>query len=184
MRTPHNRRKLLEQGLEEQECCWTPYYKTASGCCMVIVPVGNKRHLRVRIKKVPEEHEMLRAVCDTVQDELGLKLYYKGESAASLGNALVQQLMVQRRKALSPEDKQTLMERQQGKCDICGDRLQEGSYEIDHIHPLCNGSAYNMDNMRLLHPVCHSMATSQLRTGRRSLSHSRIAVFFRNGAPL
>ena len=124
-----------------------------------------KTIVRTDPKDAGRARDAARFFRDTVQEVVGLKLFYKGENAASLGNAFVQQFMVKRRKALSPEDKQTLMERQQGKCDICGDRLQESAYEIDHIQPLCKGGADEIDNMRLLHPVCHSMATSQLRNG-------------------
>jgi len=170
-RTADNLRKLLERGLEERELSWTPYYSTPSECRMVSVPFGGKRHQRVRVRKLPEEHELLRAFCDTVQEELGLKLFYKGESAAALGNAFVQQVMVGRRKALSTEDERTLRERQSNRCTICGELLH--AWEIDHIVPLCKGGLDRLDNQRLIHPVCHSMVTSQLRDGGGG-AHTRV----------
>ena len=44
---------------------------------MISVPFGSKRHQCVRIRKLPEEHKLLRVFCGTVQEEFGLKLFYK-----------------------------------------------------------------------------------------------------------
>ena len=59
-----------------------------------------------------------------------------------------------RRPYLSPFTKKQVAARQQWRCAICRQLLDE-TYEIDHIKPLYAGGDNTMANLRALHRSCH-----------------------------
>ena len=55
---------------------------------------------------------------------------------------------------LSPFTKKQVAARQQWRCAICRQLLDE-TYEIDHIRPVYAGGDNTMANLRALHRSCH-----------------------------
>ena len=58
------------------------------------------------------------------------------------------------RQYLSPFTKKQVAARQQWRCAICRQLLDE-TYEIDHIKPVYAGGDNTMSNLRALHRSCH-----------------------------
>ena len=58
------------------------------------------------------------------------------------------------RQYLSPFTKKQVAARQQWRCAICRQLLDE-TYEIDHIKPVYAGGDNTMANLRALHRSCH-----------------------------
>ncbi len=55
-----------------------------------------------------------------------------------------------------PRSKAFLLQRQKGKCNLCGLYFREGDkLELDHILPKSNGGTNRRDNLQLLHKHCH-----------------------------
>ena len=49
-----------------------------------------------------------------------------------------------------------LFDRQRGICPICGKPLERlSSFDLDHIKPRKHGGTDGIDNLRLIHVVCH-----------------------------
>ena len=86
--------------------------------------LDGKHKARVRIKRVPEEHAELRNIYQKVQDELRLKLYYKGESAGVLGHNFVREYLVRKREAIPVAQQKALREKQENICAKCQDLLR------------------------------------------------------------
>ena len=60
----------------------------------------------------------------------------------------------QLRQYLSPFTKKQIAARQQWRCALCRQLLDE-TYEIDHIKPVYAGGDNSMANLRALHRSCH-----------------------------
>ena len=119
--------KSLEDALRANGLSFVPRYSAPDQCNVVDVPFAAKRRSYVRIKRLPEDHLELRAFCQRVQDELRLKLYYKGESAAVIGHKFVHEFLVRKREAIPEADKKALMDKQDGRCAKCNDVLDDES---------------------------------------------------------
>ena len=124
----------LEKGLHDNNLAFVPHYSAPNQCTFVDVPFSDsKLQASIRIKCVPEDHLQLRAFCQRVQDELRLKLYYRGERAAVVGHKFVHEVLVRKREAISQADKDALMDKQDGRCAKCNDVL--GRWEVHHTPP-------------------------------------------------
>ena len=115
---------LQEKGLRDHQLTCVPHWAGPDQCCFVDFPFcDGKRRACVRVRRVPEDHAELRQLCQRVQDELHLKLYYRGESYAMLGHRFVHEVLVRKREAISDSQKQEMMDRQQQRCTMCRDLL-------------------------------------------------------------
>lgn len=55
---------------------------------------------------------------------------------------------------------QSLLKKQKGRCNLCGNKFQFGDkWEIDHITPKKAGGSNKWDNRQLLHKHCHHLKT-------------------------
>ena len=154
----------LEQGLHDNSLAFVPHYSAPSQCSFVDVPFSDGKHRQhIRIKRVPKEHVQLRAFCQQVQDELRLKLYYKGESAAVVGHRFVHEFLVRKREAISPADVAALKEKQEGRCAKCRDLLSR--WEVHHDPPVADGGGSS--DVFLVCLTCHAEETErqELRSG-------------------
>ena len=162
-------RKELAEGLAVRGLAWNTHYASVRNIRSVRIPLGDKTKAGVLIKQVPENHRMLRALCDVAQT-LKVKLHYQGESAASLGNSLIQEILVRRRKCADEDTTRELLETQRGCCALCGDKLR--SWELDHIRPVVEGGSSEITNMRPLRKSCHAGETQRLQLkGQRPMQH-------------
>ena len=78
-----------------------------------------------------------------------------------------------KRKYISNETKQKLLEQQRNKCNLCeelikcpndetlGDAFGTGKYHIDHIRPLANGGDNSFNNLQAICPSCHREKTME-----------------------
>ena len=80
--------------LEDMDVTFTPFWPTPAACTGIFIPIGDKKKAGIRIKRVPDEHRALHAFCQSVQEQLHLKLTYCGESKAVLGHKFIQLLLV------------------------------------------------------------------------------------------
>ncbi len=160
--------KSLEDTLRANGLAVVPRYSAPDQCNVVDVPFAAKRRSYVRIKRLPEDHLELRAFCQRVQDELRLKLYYKGESAAVVGHKCVHEFRVRKREAIPEADKKALMDKQDGRCAKCNDVL--GRWEVHHTPPVADGGG--AQDICLVCPTCHAEETErqQLR-GQKAPQH-------------
>ena len=133
-----------------------PHWAGPDQCCFVDFPFcDGKRRTCIRVRRVPVDHLELRQLCQRVQDELGLKLYYRGESYAMLGHRFVQAVLVYKREAISDSQKQEMMDRQQRRCAMCRDLLSR--WECHHSPPVAEGGG----GLCLLCPMCHAQETER-----------------------
>lgn len=51
--------------------------------------------------------------------------------------------------------------RSDGKCEICGIKLQSGSYHFDHVNPDWFSGSNDLDNCQVLCLKCHKQKTSK-----------------------
>ena len=49
-----------------------------------------------------------------------------------------------------------VIERDKGRCQLCGHLLDHDFGEIDHIVPISHGGTSDMENLQLLCPDCHA----------------------------
>lgn len=49
-----------------------------------------------------------------------------------------------------------LYRQQDGRCTLCGEKITEQTlYEVDHVLEKKNGGTDSLENLRLLHTICH-----------------------------
>lgn len=77
------------------------------------------------------------------------------------------------RRSFSFKKRAEICLRQSGKCG-CGEKLQPGRYEIDHIAALIHGGSNDDDNLRAICLDCHKAKTRKDVQGRAH--HDRIAA--------
>jgi 5-methylcytosine-specific restriction protein A len=77
------------------------------------------------------------------------------------------------RRSFSQKKRAEICLRQGGKCG-CGEKLQLGQYEIDHIQALVHDGDNEDDNLRAICRDCHKAKTRKDVQGRAH--HDRIAV--------
>lgn len=58
--------------------------------------------------------------------------------------------------------RETIYERDEGICQICGDPVLDSDYEIDHIVPLAEGGLHEAQNLQLAHPSCNRRKGAKL----------------------
>ena len=153
--TCENLNKLLQQNARDHQLTCKPHWAGPERCSYVDFPFFDGHRKCVRVKHVPEEHQELRQVCERVQKELKIKLFYKGDSLALLGNRFVHAMLVYKRTAISQEQKEELIQRQQGKCARCRDELRK--WEVHHDPPLAEGGG----GLCLLCCTCHAQETER-----------------------
>lgn len=66
------------------------------------------------------------------------------------------------KRTVSDTTKKMIASKQQWKCGICNQLLDE-TYEVDHIIPLYQGGSNNIDNLMALDPICHRKKTNKDR---------------------
>ena len=68
-----------------------------------------------------------------------------------------------KRRRLSTRDRAALFERDNGKCHMCGLRIEAGqAWEASHRIPLACGGADDMSNLSPAHKHCHRKHTSEV----------------------
>lgn len=65
---------------------------------------------------------------------------------------------LKKKRRVTESMKKRVAARQQWKCGLCGQLLDE-TYEIDHIIPLCKNGTNDMSNLMALDPICHRKKT-------------------------
>ena len=136
-----------------------PHWAGPDHFAFVDLPFGDKRRACIRVRRVPEQHLELRAFCQRVQDELRLKLYYRGESCAVVGHKFVHEMLVRKREAICDSEKKALMDRQQQRCARCRDLLSR--WEVHHDPPVADGGGEANSGICLLCPTCHAEQTER-----------------------
>lgn|SRR5260370_4383920 len=56
--------------------------------------------------------------------------------------------------AFTAEEERKLLEKQKGRCGICGRRLGK-KYHLDHIRHLALGGSPYKSNLQIVHPACN-----------------------------
>ncbi len=68
------------------------------------------------------------------------------------------------KRKVTESTKKLVAARQQWKCGLCGQLLDE-TYEIDHVVPLYKGGTNEPSNLMALDPICHRKKTNADRLG-------------------
>ena len=71
----------------------------------------------------------------------------------------MQMLIRRRRGTIDDKTKASLMQRQENRCDACGDLLKK--CEKHHRKPVVAGGTDDIDNLALLCPYCHATETEK-----------------------
>ena len=130
--------ETLEDSLRASNLAFVPHYSAPSQYTYIdVLFYDGKRQASVRIRRVPSEHAQLRAFCESVQDELHLKLYYKGESFAVVGHNFVREFLVTKREAIPQAEVRALKLKQNNRCAKCNDLLSR--WEVHHDPPVKEG---------------------------------------------
>ena len=154
--------KSLRDGLRKHDYEFRPNYAEIGHLSFVDIPFSDDhRHRKsIRIRLVPDNHAELRQFCQNVQDKLRLRLWYKGESTASLGHNFLREYLVQKRTACSKEHKLMLLSKQNWRCAKCMDRIA-GTTECEAHHdpPVVEGG--KLEDVVLICPTCHAEETEK-----------------------
>lgn len=67
-------------------------------------------------------------------------------------------LVPEKRKTFSRSIRQAILERQEGLCAACEERIF-GKFDVDHIRALELGGSNDLPNLVALHPDCHRTKT-------------------------
>lgn len=59
------------------------------------------------------------------------------------------------RRSFSQKKRAEIFARDGGKCGLCGFKILNGSYEIDHVAALVHEGSNDDDNLRPVHVRCH-----------------------------
>lgn len=68
-----------------------------------------------------------------------------------------------RRRLFSDEEKQAIRERDEGRCQVCGEPVDESDAEYDHVKPWALGGQTVVSNGRLVHQKCHMRGSLALQ---------------------
>ena len=148
----------LESGLKAHDLAFIPHYSAPGRCNSIDVPFNDGKHkASIRIKIVPEEHAELRDFCQKVQEQLRLKLYYKGESSGVLGHNFLREYLVRKREAIPLVQQKELRDRQENRCAKCKDLLRR--WEVHHDPPVAEGGT--SQDIKLVCPTCHAEETEK-----------------------
>ena len=52
---------------------------------------------------------------------------------------------------------------QNGRCSMCGDKIQYTNFTVDHIIPVCKGGSNTLDNMEAMCGICNQMKRDHLK---------------------
>ena len=151
-------REELESGLKAHDLTFIPHYSAPGRLNGIDVPFNDGKHkASIRIKIVPEHHLQLREFCQKVQEELKLKLYYKGESEGVLGHNYLREYLVRKREAIPLAQQKERKDKQENKCAKCKDLLRQ--WEVHHDPPVSEGGTSN--DIVLICRTCHAEETEK-----------------------
>jgi 5-methylcytosine-specific restriction endonuclease McrA len=61
----------------------------------------------------------------------------------------------QRDQFVEPIDPQSVFERDEGICGICGNPANRDDFHVDHVIPLSRGGSHAYSNVQTAHPLCN-----------------------------
>ena len=139
--------QLLKQGLPVQ--------------CTLIQP-HDLKSLKIPIEKgvfctitrTPPDHSELKDFVARLAELTGLPLTYRGEGLPNLTLRMLQTLIKEKRRYLTPQEKKELLLKQNGRCNSCLEIL--GDIQCDHVVPLCECTE---QVFQILCPDCHTAKT-------------------------
>ena len=151
--------ETLKKGLQDHRLAYVPHYSAPGRLNGMDIPFNDgKRKPSIRIKIVPEEHAQLRDFCQKVQEQLRLKLYYKGESNGVLGHNFLREFLIKRREAIPLAKQKELEAKQEGRCARCNDLFRQAP-EAHHDPPVAEGGTN--DDLVLICKTCHAEETEK-----------------------
>jgi 5-methylcytosine-specific restriction endonuclease McrA len=56
-----------------------------------------------------------------------------------------------------------VFERDEGRCGICGEPVDQGRFEVDHVIPLARGGEHSYANTQPAHPLCNQRKGTSLK---------------------
>ena len=77
-----------------------------------------------------------------------------------------------KRKSVTPFISKKVAARQQFRCAMCGEILQE-DWEVDHVLSLQNGGSNELSNLQALHKRCHAYKNHIEQRGERTDPHDK-----------
>ena len=137
---------------------------------------GKKQQkVQIGVRVVPDDHEELNDACECFQKKTGLKLVYYGESRSVITDKMIKALFCSRRAAVDDSQRKALLEAQDYKCALCGEK--NAKMECDHITPLVRQGTNHISNLRMLCAPCHAGETDTLlRDGVSKQVHLRHTI--------
>ena len=120
----------------------------------------DEKRLKIHIYLTTDIPQYLQAWTDHFVSRTNHHLVYTGESMASICSKAFSTLGVSKRKHVSEQERQTILQRQDSMCAICGAQLTK-KFEVDHIVRLADRGNDTLDNKQGLCISCHTQKTMQ-----------------------
>ena len=106
---------------------------------------GLRLRCGMRIRELPEEHELLRRWCE------GLDQEYRGQRLAGLAHEVFLKLLKAKREVPTAAQRQEVLAVQQGLCALCGCTVTQSACKLDHVVPVRQLFA---DSVQRLQALC------------------------------
>ena len=113
---------------------------------------GLKLRRGMRVRELPEEHEVLRRWCEALHE-------YRGQRLAGLAHEVFLNLLKPKRETPPATERQRILADQGDKCGLCGCGLTARTCELHHIVPVRQLFAGSQQRLQALCIDCHSEKT-------------------------
>ena len=123
-------------------------------------PKSRSQKVKIKIRTVPLNVLSLQHFATEFEAKTGFSLVYRGESGAVLTSRTVMELMVHKRKFISPAIRQAVCAKSKCKCAMCGDSFGT-KFDVDHVVPLREGGIDDISNMQAVCRPCHAQKCQQ-----------------------
>lgn len=98
-----------------------------------------------------DKFEQVRRKAEALRDETFRDFWTLVVESASI----LREISPGRRRLWLAEVLEELRNEQDGKCALCGQRLESAAFQVDHKIPFCYGGGHERNNIQLAHPECN-----------------------------
>lgn len=81
--------------------------------------------------------------------------YYRKSPDVARASVAVRRARLRNAPVIEHISRQEVYERDQGRCHICGKKVDPQKWHLDHLVPLSKGGEHSMRNVAVAHPQCN-----------------------------